>query len=493
MSLGDLSPEELDLRADRDARRLVSLARSAARLVRDLDARAPAWTGGERPEILPADERAAALAIFDRVLDHHVAFDAIASLHMGFWRIDPIGDGPRHARHFALGTSAYLGRLALGLELVSRTLGNARIERLLDEGAEPMGIPRGAYELLRDDVTELDHVPRVVAAGQYHDLLKGSQYPVVSADETMERVVREIDRVYERVTERLSREGARLVLGGALEVLRGVARWAFFPIQADVAEWMGDTRIVREGSLIAPSQIAEAVEQCRPGDILIERRNWYLSNVGLPGFWPHAAMWIGTPGDLAATLDGAPEVASAYRGGFTKHLAARFPAAWKALGAADEAGHPRVILEAVSEGVVLASAEHSLAADYAAALRPRTTRLEIARAIEKAFEYFGRPYDFDFDFVTDSALVCSELVYKAWEPRVGVRGLRFELEEILGRPTLPPNTMVAQFDRELGTPDQQLDLVWFLDGTEANQSARFADLPEFRGSHRRPKWDLAQK
>ena len=30
--------------------------------------------------------------------------------------------------------------------------------------------------------------------------------------------------------------------------------------------------------------------------------------------------------------------------------------------------------------------------DYAAALRPRRSRLEIARAIERAFELFGRPY-----------------------------------------------------------------------------------------------------
>jgi hypothetical protein len=331
-----------------------------------------------------------------------------------------------------------------------------------------------------------------VAAGQYHDFLKGSQYPVVCADETMDQVVRGIDRAHSRVSTTLAKDGARLVFGGALELLRGVAKWAFFPIQAEVAEWMGDTRIGREGALISNEQIAEAAGRCRPGDVIVERRNWYLSNIGLPGFWPHAALWLGTPRDLTA-LEADAAVAAAYPGGFVARLRTRFPAAIQQLGEPDETGHARVVLEAISEGVVLTSAEHSLAADYAAALRPRTTPLEIARAIERALEYFGRPYDFDFDFVTDSALVCSELVFKAWEPRAGVKGLRFELEEILGRPTLPPNTMIAQFDREHGTADQQLDFVWFLDGSEKGKNARFAELAELRASHRRPKWDIAQK
>lgn len=183
----------------------------------------------------------------------------------------------------------------------------------------------------------------------------------------------------------------------------------------------------------------------------------------------------------------------AYPATFMGTLARDHPAALAAYRAQEAGAHPMRLIEAMSEGVVFTSAEHSFAADYAAALRPRLSKLEIARAIERAFSYHRRPYDFDFDFATDRSLVCSELVYKAYEPRAGVRGLRWSLVEVLGRQTLPPNAMIAQLDAEQGRPGQQLEMVWFLDGREKTRSADWSSAEVLRQSHRRPKWDVAQK
>lgn len=104
-------------------------------------------------------------------------------------------------------------------------------------------------------------------------------------------------------------------------------------------------------------------------------------------------------------------------------------------------------------------------------------------------EYTSKGYDFNFDFRSDATLVCSELVNKAYEPSSNMSGLKFFVCQILGR-LAPPNNIAKQFDDELGTPSQQMDFVYFLDGHEGSRRAQIASIDEFRNSWRRPKWHL---
>jgi len=138
---------------------------------------------------------------------------------------------------------------------------------------------------------------------------------------------------------------------------------------------------------------------------------------------------------------------------------------------------------------VFHSLEH-LTADSLAVLRPRLTRTERAAALVRAFGYAGRPYDFDFDFRTDAAIVCTELVYKAYEPVAGFRGVAWSVPQILGRPVIPANEFARQFDAAFGTPAQQLDLIVFLDGQERAGVAIERSVEAFRESWRRPKWQF---
>lgn len=146
------------------------------------------------------------------------------------------------------------------------------------------------------------------------------------------------------------------------------------------------------------------------------------------------------------------------------------------------------MIEAISEGVTFTTLEHSAAADSLAVLRPRATKRDKAIALARAFAYAGRPYDFNFDFHTDTALVCSEVIYKAYEGAVTL-----PLTTTMKRLNTPPNEIVRAFDETFGTPRQQFDFVLFLDGHERAKRAVPAGLTEFRKSWKRPKWHIVTR
>ena len=116
-----------------------------------------------------------------------------------------------------------------------------------------------------------------------------------------------------------------------------------------------------------------------------------------------------------------------------------------------------------------------------AVLRPRLSEQEIGEAILRAFRHHGKPYDFEFDFFTADKLVCTELVYRAYEGM-----LRFDLVRVMGRDTLPALELVRKYGRERGQPDQELDFVLFLGAEPASGGVNDATEDAFVASADRP-------
>ena len=237
--------------------------------------------------------------------------------------------------------------------------------------------------------------------------------------------------------------------------------------QSRVATWLGDTRLVSRAPFISPEQVKEVSKKLRPGDIILERRNWYLSNPWLPGFWPHAALYVGHLEDLRKLgIQDHPSI--------LKHL--------EEYSKRSEDGHEFTVIEAVSEGVVLSTLEHSALADYIAVLRPRITEKQRGAAIVRAFENLGKPYDFNFDFDDRDKLVCTQVVYLSYEGMV-----TFELKHIMGRSTLPANEIALKYVKERVRMDRQLDFVLFLDAANEKGTADFAKEEDFCSSVERPR------
>lgn len=215
---------------------------------------------------------------------------------------------------------------------------------------------------------------------------------------------------------------------------------AMYPAQIFVSSLIGDAVTSTRGPRITPEMVEKTRRTIvKPGDIILERCDFYLSNAFLPGWWGHAAMYVGDRADMERLGLAADPLVS-------PHLAAL----------AD--GHD--LVESISEGVVVSSLAHVMRADHIAVLRPRyKDEGALKKALRGTFAHVGKPYDFRFDFESDQELVCSELCWRALE---GV--LNVTLTRRMGRFTWIPDEVAAM---AIG-PNAQLEYVAFIkDGKDA--------------------------
>lgn len=413
------------------------------------------------------------------VTDACLELEVLRRRYRDFTYVDYLVKPELHAHAFFIAFSAFVIQYDASLALAEALRTHPLLETLLNEPDPKNGLPANSYASMVLNLTHPDELLRLNAGAAYlllvrKDLSMGHDLPAM--------VESRLASTYKT----LGRRPHRLV-DAPLDALESAAFRAWFPFQKSVAIKMSHIRTTQRENFVTPELLKEQRPKLQPGDILLERRNWFMTNVGIPGFWPHAALYLGT----AETLDSFFADIPALEGRRASDvLAEAFPEAVGALRGEDEKG-PYSVIEARRDGVVFSSLEASANADYVAALRPqRVARAERFKAIRAALSHYGKPYDYNFDFATDSVLVCSELVFKSYRE---AKGLDFELSHINGRPILPPNRIARKYDLEYGSETQQLELVFFLDGNEKAQTAVLADKDSFKSSWQRPKWDVMQE
>lgn len=434
----------------------------------------------KEPRILNREQREAAWNTWKTLLDHFIALDALGDVHESFWKLH----GANRTRSFLIANATDAARYRFALEFVDRVDRDSGLRTLLNDPVPELGLAGGTYDSLK---LRFLNVGR---AGQFAAWESARKTMDTGIDPELNAAIEQDGDVIWRFSKG---RGETLTLKNGLRVVKSTGHKAWFPVQAGVSEYMGDTKVHRRHStLISSNQIAALKQQLEPGDILLCRSEWYLSNIGLPGFWPHAALNIGTSADRRRYFDD-PEIhawlANQGADDFDALLRKIYGTAWTNSAVLSE-GHEIRIIEAISEGVSFTPLEHTAGCDSLAVLRPRLSKKDKAAAILRAFQFTGRPYDFNFDFRTDSALVCTELVCKAYESGTGKNGLRFPLVEVLGRPVTPANEMVRLYASQAGTADRQCDFVTFIDGEEKRRRAVEKGEPEFLKSWQRPKWHI---
>ena len=166
-----------------------------------------------------------------------------------------------------------------------------------------------------------------------------------------------------------------------------------------------------EGKRVTTKIINQIRDKLPPGDIFVTRHDDAMSNFFLPGFWPHAALYMGP---LSGQKDS---------------------------GILNHRDHSADVLEAKKDGVKLRKIEETLAVDSFVILRPKVSTEELQQALEKALTHEGKQYDFAFDFRKAERLCCTEVVYRAFH---GIGRWNLKLIKQSGHLALPAEELIRQ-------------------------------------------------
>lgn len=240
--------------------------------------------------------------------------------------------------------------------------------------------------------------------------------------EVIERLWRRLDVDLGRLAQaRLRARAAQAELGLRRDVL-GRAVYGLLKLGGCLMSELS-TRPGHHPSL-PPAVRAELGTLLRPGDVFITRKEHAATNYFLPGYWPHAVLYLGDAATLAHLgLEHHPHVQ---------------PRWVRLLGAQDQ--DPRRVLEAQKDGVHIRSIDSPFGVDAVVVLRPRLDPPQVAQALARGLFHEGKPYDFDFDFTRSDRLVCTEVVYRAYD---GIGDMRFALTRRAGRLTLAAEDLLA--------------------------------------------------
>lgn len=391
------------------------------------------------------EERQEARAAWSSFLDYQIALETIRSRSAASmtWTESP------KAGHFHLAHGAWLAQYRHALDFIARVERHPELHAVLDEYEPALGLQKGSYSAFKLHWLHASRAAEFAAFGLLQRLAAGKPLPG-AADDGRAILAAGIGHG----TAETARNAARIA-GGVF--------WKPMP-EALEAVAGGAASTAPRPSYVSKAQVSALRPSVQPGDILFERRDWALTNVGLPGFWSHVSLYVGTPQERTAIFGPALE----------RELRSHDPEKYRRLARG-------TVVESVGSGTVVTTFERSGDADYFAVLRPCVPADAKATAIRRALQYVGRPYDFEFDFATDDRIVCSELLFKAYEG-----ALRLPLTRWAGRTVTPPNEFVRWFDEHYGSG--QLEFVAFLDGHAHSRTATVEDVAALRKSWKRPRW-----
>ncbi len=290
----------------------------------------------------------------------------------------------------------------------------------LDEEDKISGIPRKSFTMIYQALTSPRNQLRFLNAADHYIQHRDEIFAL--ADDAVMRPIIDLLESEEPFIERRRREVVkrRISYNWFSFLRRHRSAWknvmrGMFEVSGRAVAELRQPGIKPAG---APKRIhtqlqKQILEHAKPGDVFVTRHDDALSNLFLPGFWPHAALFLGESANRTSEWGELPP---------TGDIDAWF-------------------LESKKDGVKVRSISETLALDALVVLRPPLAESELERGLQRALTHRGKPYDFLFDFRTADRLVCTEVVYRGFH---GVAPIQFRLREVGGRLCLPAEEFLDQ-------------------------------------------------
>ncbi len=302
------------------------------------------------------------------------------------------------------------------------------VRHKLNEAEPHFGIPEGTYDSVQHSLTNPIHAWHLYSAARYFKDNE-SQLNATANEYELSSMMALIKRYQSRIGVGIAdylNARTRVRASEAESVVRrDVLGRALYGIQRAVSQLMSGVSTKPDHRPQLASESAERMRaMLQPGDVLVTRKEHAVTNYFLPGFWPHAALYVGTSDDLE-------------RLGLADH--GQLKPRWQRLLDCD-LSEPRRVLEALKDGVRIRSLASPFASDALIVLRPQLSETEIGQAILRGMFHESKPYDFDFDFTRSDRLVCTEVVYRSYEQ---IGGMNFNLTRRAGRLTLSAEDLIG--------------------------------------------------
>jgi hypothetical protein len=227
----------------------------------------------------------------------------------------------------------------------------------------------------------------------------------------------------------------------------------------------------RKKKYISYKDLRDIKKQLQPGDILFKRNDAQLVNIGIPGFWTHTAIYLGSKREFNTYFASVKTVGNLKP---TEYLHRFYPQINRRMSF-----KRALVIESIATGVSINPLEHIAKSDYFAVLRPQLSKDDLFNSLLKAFDFYKIPYDFLFDFETDDAVVCSELVYKAFKTDSTKVGISFQTGTLNGKTFLSPNDIVHQFCIEDNSVNRNFAFVLFYKGDGKSKKAFLYNKADF--------------